>query len=63
MNETIIWHDCLTDPPDDEITVLLNDPKADEPVWPGYKEAGEWFYLEGHNVTPILWAHLPVGKN
>ena len=25
MNKTIIWHDCPTDPPDDEITVLLND--------------------------------------
>jgi hypothetical protein len=53
------WHDCTTNPPDDEITVLLYDPSADERAWPGWREAGQWFWSDGSEAQPKSWRHFP----
>jgi hypothetical protein len=47
--------------PDDEQTVLIHVPGADDPVWFGFLDAGEWRYLDGglcrEHVTH--WMQLP----
>ncbi len=55
------WHDCQTEPPDDETTVLLYCGDEHD-VWPAYKEANEWFWAGSGAVIlwPALrWRHMP----
>ena len=56
----IQWRSCQSDPPDDEQTVLLFDPKAKgEQVWPGYKEGDIWLWDSGMIAKPTLWTEMP----
>jgi hypothetical protein len=66
--ETIDWH--TTGKPDDDTTVLVYTPTADDPVWLGYFDSGEaeaggtgWIDISGATLEkPVTaWAHLPAG--
>ena len=66
--EQIDWH--TTGKPDDDLTVLIFTPEADDPIWLAYfdsheKEAGGsgWIYDNGKTVeTPVMaWAQMPAG--
>lgn len=50
-----------SDVPDDEMTVMLCCPTADEPVWPGYLVNGVWHWADGTEVVGVVtgWQHLP----
>lgn len=63
--ETLHWRDAEGDPPDDEATVLIHMPGADEPVWMGYREDGRWYVVDGWEALdhPVVrWAELPSGS-
>lgn len=59
--ETIDWKP-VADQPDSDITVLLFNKDADEPVWPGYL-AGDncWRCVDGFVAYPTHWADMPGG--
>lgn len=60
---TIKWHPA-SEPPDDDITVLLHHPSHSEPVWLGYRNDGRWMNVDGWEIESsdvTHWAHLPVG--
>jgi hypothetical protein len=65
--EVVRWIPCATQLPDDERTVLMFWPgsNAAEPTWPGYRNAGEWFAVDGSvlsgNLLPTHWAEMPEG--
>jgi hypothetical protein len=66
MNETITWTDANIQLPDDNTTVLIFAPGADEPVWMGYHEYKNWYYAEGDALKPgavTHWATFPNGPN
>ncbi len=51
----------ITDsPPDDNITVLARLDYGELPVWPCYREAGQWFSDEDRMVISDVtgWMHL-----
>ena len=58
MEETIRWVP-VSEPPDDEITVLLWAGGA----WPAYLKGGDWYWDDGMEVTsfPAYWAEMPKG--
>lgn len=58
--EPIIWKP-VAEPPDSDTTVLLFDPTASEPVWPGYLDGDVWRTAEGMPASPALWTDLPKG--
>jgi len=65
MIETIKWFEADKVGVDDETTVLLITPGIAEGAWPGYKDAGDWYFVDGTRIAPnsvTLWAHLPTGK-
>jgi len=47
--------------PDDNTAVLVHAPKCSDPVWMGYMEADEWYWIEGTKVPYEVthWTHLP----
>jgi hypothetical protein len=49
-----------SEPPDDDVLVLLRLDSDEYPVWPGYHEAGRWVDAQGpyfdHQV--LGWMHL-----
>lgn len=62
--EAIAWIMAKNQLPDDEMTVLINTPKLDEPVWLGYYEDGCWYLIDGTALpdnTVIAWADMPAG--
>jgi hypothetical protein len=62
--EIITWTPSKTQLPDDELTVLINTPKLNEPVWLGYYEADCWYLIDGTALADgvvIAWADLPAG--
>lgn len=61
MFEPVQGWQSVSDPPDDELTVMLYDAAASEPVWPGYIDGGVWFYNDGLMATPTHWMHFQDG--
>jgi len=60
MLETLHWHPVDEQLPDDEITVLLLAPTADEPVWPGYRDGDDWRWVDGSIVADGSIVRVPV---
>jgi hypothetical protein len=60
MTETITWHP-VSEPPDSDITVLLFEPDADEPVFMGYHNGEAWCDAESFRAEPTHWADMPKG--
>jgi hypothetical protein len=56
------WFDASQMLPDDEEMVMLFNPLSNDPVWPGYRDAGIWRDIDGithlHPVTH--WAYFPA---
>jgi hypothetical protein len=66
LRESLFWIDCADYLPDDDRTVLMFRPSSDsEPVWPGYRSAGEWIAIDGSVMDslfwPTHWAYMPEG--
>jgi hypothetical protein len=64
MNETIDWVSVHHELPDDEMTVLVNHPSLNEPVWLGYFHQNAWFTTQGDQLPPgsvTHWAEVPNG--
>lgn len=62
--EIIEWIPVSDKLPDDEITVLVNHPDLDEPVWLGYLCDMHWHTVAGEcidNGRVTHWAHIPAG--
>ena len=53
------WTSCADDLPDDELTVMIFDPKEDEPVWLGYLDGKTWRTVEGVRVSVTHWMPMP----
>lgn len=60
FTEVLTWKP-VAEPPDSDTTVLLFDPAASEPVWPGYLDGDVWRTAEGFPAAPTLWTDLPKG--
>ncbi len=50
--ERIQWVPASELKPDSNITVLLFDAAASEPVWPGYLDGDTWRYADGMPANP-----------
>lgn len=64
ITEPIQWVDSQQQLPDDTATVLINHPSEDEPVWLGYHEADQWYWVDGQQIPHgwvTHWADLPFG--
>ena len=66
MTTTLEWKP-ITEPPDDDITVLVayvSEPGCPLEVWPGWKEGDSWFCASGGTIdSPRFWAHMPEAPN
>lgn len=63
--ESLFWVPVSDELPDDEITVLVNHPTLNEPVWLGYYEQGHWYTPNGEALpdgSVTHWADMPSGK-
>jgi hypothetical protein len=68
--ETIEWFAVTDKLPDADITVLVNAPGADEPVWLGWYDGVFWFAVTGDGygdedeiaAEVTAWAHIPRGR-
>lgn len=60
ITEVLTWKP-VAEPPDSDTTVLLFDPAASEPVWPGYLDGDVWRTAEGMPAAPTLWSEMPGG--
>lgn len=64
---SIHWVSCDDCLPDDEMTVLLFSPGADQDVFIGWRDSGQWFdcYEGGIAVRARVshWAPLPSGPD
>lgn len=60
FTETITWIP-VSQPPDSDLTVLLKDPNASEPVWPGYLDGETWRFADGMPANPTHWSDMPGG--
>jgi len=51
--------------PDDEVTVLLRLDDAEYPVWPGFREDGQWRSADATTICgPVRgWMHLEDAAN
>lgn len=64
MQELITWTLSASQLPDDELLVMINVPKLDEPVWLGYFAGDCWYLVDGVALADgvvIAWADLPCG--
>lgn len=64
MQELITWTLTKSQLPDDELLVMINIPKNDEPVWFGYYEGDCWYLVDGTALADdavLAWADLPCG--
>lgn len=62
--ETIRWIPVAEGLPDDDVTVLLDHPAFDEPVWLGYHQDGMWWTVDGNPLPEGIvkgWADMPSG--
>ena len=65
--EVIQWIAVDDRLPDDDTTVLVSLVDADEPVWLGYYEAGDWFSIDNEeygidlHAAVTAWAPMPRG--
>ena len=61
--EKMNWVDPAIEMPDEEITVLVFVPSADEPVWPAYLCDGQWRWSTASSITGdvVAWAEMPKG--
>lgn len=62
--ELIHWHLVEDKMPDGDMTVLINAPDLDEPVWLGWHdgEADAWRDTSGAPIKGVrAWAELPKG--
>lgn len=60
LTETITWRKA-DDPPDDDITVLVQFGELE--VWPGYTLGGLWYDVDGRELVDVkMWAHVPTGE-
>ncbi|KRB73480.1 Lar family restriction alleviation protein [Noviherbaspirillum sp. Root189] len=57
----LTWTKVADRLPDSDTTVMLFDPNANEPVWPGYLDGDMWRYADGMPAQPTHWADLPEG--
>ena len=62
ITESLTWKP-VAEKPDSDISVLLFDPAASEPVWPGYLDGETWRYADGMPAAPTHWADFPKGPN
>jgi hypothetical protein len=62
-NDLVQWISCDESLPDDETTVLVFMPDADEPVAFGFHDGGEWFTASFSALPrPVThWAEMPAG--
>ena len=67
--EQLEWRAVTDSLPDDDTTVLVHAPGADEPVWLGYYDGDSWFatdcpeYGNDEEIPqPVTaWAPMPKG--
>lgn len=55
------WISTDTALPDEDLTVLVYAPDADEPVWLGYLSEGLWYCADGMPLAVTHWRDLPCG--
>lgn len=60
LAEAITWK-AAADLPDADSTVMLFDPAASEPVWPGYYDGERWLYADGMPAAPTHYADMLKG--
>jgi hypothetical protein len=60
ITETITWKP-VAEPPDSDMTVLLFDPAASEPIWLGYLDGDTWRFIDCMPAEPTHWADMPKG--
>jgi hypothetical protein len=63
--EKITWFTVDERLPDDEMTVLVNHPSLNEPVWLGYCLCEGWFTADGQPLPDgavTHWADMPSGN-
>jgi hypothetical protein len=58
--EAITWKP-IAEKPDSDLSILLFDPAASEPVWLGYLDGDTWRFVDGMPAAPTHWAALPKG--
>lgn len=52
----------VSEPPDEDVTVLIFDAAAEgESVWPGYLDGRRWRYADGLIANPTHWRDMPEG--
>jgi hypothetical protein len=62
MTATIQWYSIDADGlPDEGLLVLIANAQANEPVWIGYIEDGEWYLADGARAYPTHWSEMPEG--
>lgn len=62
LDEQICWRCTIDELPDDDQTVMIYAPDADEPVWLGWLEHGEgWRAVDGGPIDVTFWAPMPGG--
>ena len=58
----LAWVPIAQHMPDDEETVLIFAPGADEPVWMGWHDADGWHYIDGGTAEGVThWLPMPEG--
>jgi hypothetical protein len=51
---------CVTDRlPDCDMTVMIYDPTADEPIWLAYFHGSTWRVVDGMPAQPTHWMEMP----
>jgi hypothetical protein len=54
------WIPVTESMPDDESTVVVFCPDANDPVWPGYHDAGNWYWVDGDLAMEVThWMPMP----
>lgn len=64
LPETILWTRVTEGMPDDDTSVLVYAPLADEPVWIGWYDGVYWCMADGAEYADGAvqgWAALPRG--
>lgn len=60
--EALTWVPVSKRLPDSDLTVLLFNADADEPVWLGYRDDNDgWLYVDAVEAAPTHWAEMPGG--
>lgn len=61
MNVTVTWIPVIKVLPDDDTTVLIHTPGADEPVQVAFRACGNWYHPDDCLVEDLVdfWTHFP----